>query len=146
MNRNQFLLIANQILYLTIFSFYLAHSRDPWFHSCAKPIIRIRTNRLVVNVHWVGDELWYVWIIGINRTISTSKIKNMIVNRKNRNEKGIRVDFLGSNTHWKGDLFSRLFNFFDRSVDTTIIIEAIRIIRIDIFIIMNIIFVINLTL
>lgn len=70
----------------------------------------------------------------------------MIVNRKNRNEKGIRVDFLGSNPHSKGDLFSRLFNFFDRSVDTTIIIEAIRIIRIDIFIIMNIIFVINLTL
>jgi hypothetical protein len=45
--------------------------------------------------------------IGNNSTISISKIKKIIANKKNRIEKGIRAVFIGSNPHSKGDLFSR---------------------------------------
>jgi hypothetical protein len=40
--------------------------------------------------------------------ISTSKIKNKIKIKKNRNEKGVREEFFLSNPHSKGDLISRL--------------------------------------
>ena len=55
-----------------------------------------------------------LWIASKTNTISTSKIKNMIVIRKNRIEKGIRwVEFL-SKPFSKGDDFSRLsLNFFE---------------------------------
>ena len=46
-------------------------------------------------------------IRGIKRTISMSKTKKMIVNKKNRIEKGIRADFIGSNPHSKGESLSR---------------------------------------
>ncbi len=46
-------------------------------------------------------------ITGNNSTISTSKIKKIIVIKKNRNEKGRREDLLGSNPHSKGEFFSR---------------------------------------
>jgi hypothetical protein len=39
--------------------------------------------------------------------ISTSKIKKIIVIKKNRIEKGIRDEFIGSNPHSKGEIFSR---------------------------------------
>ena len=45
--------------------------------------------------------------IGNSSTISTSKIRKIIARRKNRREKGSRADFIGSNPHSKGDLFSR---------------------------------------
>lgn len=44
---------------------------------------------------------------GKSRTISTSKIKKIIASKKNRREKGSRADFIGSNPHSNGDLFSR---------------------------------------
>ena len=44
---------------------------------------------------------------GNRRTISTSKIRKIIANKKNRKEKGKRADLIGSNPHSKGDLFSR---------------------------------------
>lgn len=67
-------------------------------------------------------------IIGRSRAISTSKIKKIIVIKKNRREKGSRDDDLGSKPHSKGDLFSRSINdFFDR-------IEAIIIVMIEIII------------
>lgn len=46
-------------------------------------------------------------IIGINRIISTSKIRKMTANKKNRIEKGERVYHEGSNPHSKGEFFSR---------------------------------------
>ncbi len=45
--------------------------------------------------------------IGKIKAISTSKIKKIIVIKKNRIEKGIRDEFIGSNPHSKGDDFSR---------------------------------------
>jgi len=44
---------------------------------------------------------------GINNTISISNTIKIIANIKNRNEKGIRELFLGSNPHSNGDVFSR---------------------------------------
>lgn len=49
---------------------------------------------------------------GINKAISISNTRKITANRKNRVEKGIRAEFLGSNPHSKGDLFSR--SFIDR--------------------------------
>ena len=46
-------------------------------------------------------------IKGINKTISISNTKKIIVNRKNRIEKGIRADLIGSNPHSKGESLSR---------------------------------------
>jgi hypothetical protein len=40
-------------------------------------------------------------------TISISKIKNISIIKKNRNEKGARKIFTGSNPHSKGDALSR---------------------------------------
>lgn len=48
-------------------------------------------------------------IIGKIRAISTSKIRKIIVIKKNRIEKGIREEFIGSNPHSNGDVFSRSF-------------------------------------
>lgn len=44
---------------------------------------------------------------GNKRTISTSKMRKIIANKKNRKEKGSRADLIGSKPHSKGDLFSR---------------------------------------
>lgn len=44
---------------------------------------------------------------GKSRTISTSKIRKIIANKKNRSEKGSRADLIGSNPHSKGEFFSR---------------------------------------
>lgn len=46
-------------------------------------------------------------INGINRIISTSKIKKITAKRKNRIEKGERVYHVGSNPHSNGEFFSR---------------------------------------
>jgi len=45
--------------------------------------------------------------IGKIKAISTSKIKKIIVIKKNRIEKGIREEFIGSKPHSKGEDFSR---------------------------------------
>jgi hypothetical protein len=47
---------------------------------------------------------------GIIKTISISKIMKMIPKRKNRKEKGIRAEDLGSNPHSNGEVFSRSFS------------------------------------
>jgi len=81
-------------------------------------------------------------IIGIINTISTSKIKKIIVIKKNRKEKGIREEDLGSNPHSKGDLFSRsTIDFFDRYDARNMIIIEINKINIDIEKIIKIIYI-----
>jgi hypothetical protein len=50
--------------------------------------------------------------IGISSTISMSNTMKMIANRKNRVENGIRAEFIGSNPHSNGEIFSR--SEFDR--------------------------------
>jgi hypothetical protein len=72
-------------------------------------------------------------IIGKINAISTSKIKKIIVIKKNRIEKGNREEFIGSNPHSKGDVFSRSFIvFFDNKEAKIITIIAIIITIIDI--------------
>lgn len=72
-------------------------------------------------------------IIGKIKVISTSKIKKIIVIKKNRSEKGSREEDLGSNPHSKGDLFSRSAKvFLDK-------IEASNITIIEIVIIIDLI-------
>ena len=69
---------------------------------------------ILVNVHHSILEILKIIIIGKIKAISTSKIKKIIVIKKKRIEKGSREEFIGSNPHSKGDVFSRSFNdFFD---------------------------------
>lgn len=44
---------------------------------------------------------------GINKEISTSKIKKITASKKNRIEKGTRADPFGSKPHSNGEAFSR---------------------------------------
>jgi len=63
-------------------------------------------------------------VIGIGKrsAISTSKIIKITAIKKNRDEKGSRAEFFGSNPHSKGDLFSRSsFIFFEINVVSTMI-------------------------
>lgn len=89
---------------------------------------------ILVNVHHIILEILKIIIIGKIKAISTSKIKKIIVIKKNRIEKGNREEFITSNPHSKGDVFSRSFNdFFERIearyitiIATIIIIKAIK--------------------
>ncbi len=86
-----------------------------------------------VIVQAIKLENLIIKIIGRIKAISTSKIKKIIVIRKNRSENGSREDDFGSNPHSNGDAFSRSTRvFFERieanSITTTeinIIIELI---------------------
>lgn len=72
-------------------------------------------------------EKFMIIIIGKINAISTSKIRKIIVIKKNRIEKGIRDEFIGSNPHSKGEHFSRsLFVFFDNSDARNITINEIK--------------------
>lgn len=74
--------------------------------------------------------------MGNSRAISTSKIMKITAIRKNRDEKGSRAEFFGSNPHSNGDLFSRSSLFFFEisvvraimAVDRIIVIIAVVII------------------
>lgn len=51
-----------------------------------------------------------------------SKIKKIIVIRKNRIENGIRLKNIGLNPHSKGDIFSKFnFIFIDKNIEIFII-------------------------
>lgn len=63
-------------------------------------------------IHDFMFEVDMVTGIGSSRAISTSKIIKITAIRKNRDENGSRAEFLGSNPHSKGDLFSRSSLFF----------------------------------
>lgn len=70
-------------------------------------------------------------IIGKIKAISTSKIKKIIVIKKNRNENGKRDDDFGSNPHSNGEHFSRSIKaFFDKREANSITTIAINIITI----------------
>jgi len=73
---------------------------------------------------------------GSRIVISTSKIKKMIAIRKNRKEKGIRLEEKGSNPHSNGDAFSRLDSFFilKRVVSRIRVVVMIRMIVVDVII------------
>jgi hypothetical protein len=69
--------------------------------------------------------------MGRIRAISTSKIKKMIVIKKNRIEKGNREEFIGSNPHSNGEVFSRSFIVFfaNKEAKYITIIEIINTIK-----------------
>lgn len=74
-------------------------------------------------------ENFIIKIIGRINAISTSKIKKIIVIKKNRREKGKREDDLGSNPHSNGEDFSRsTIDFLDKKEAISITIIAIIII------------------
>ncbi|RWS06001.1 NADH dehydrogenase subunit 5 (mitochondrion)-like protein [Dinothrombium tinctorium] len=79
--------------------YYSLHSSDPWFHSWYKPIIRISRNMILTVIHDFMFDVIIVTGIGSSRAISTSKIMKITAIRKNRDEKGRRAEFLGSNPH-----------------------------------------------
>lgn len=108
--------------------------KAPWFHSCKRPIRRINKKIILVIVQVNMLEILKIIIIGKINAISTSKIKKIIVIKKNWIEKGSREEFIGSNPHSKGDLFSRSLKvFFDNKDAKIIIIIEINKINIDIF-------------
>lgn len=76
-------------------------------------------------------EILKIKIIGKIKAISTSKIKKIIAIKKNRIEKGRREEFIGSNPHSKGDVFSRSFIDFLERVEAKYIttIAIIKIIK-----------------
>ena len=87
--------------------YYDDHSRAPWFHSWNRPKRRIIIkNNDVINQFIKWDDL-IIGMIGKIKAISTSKIRKIIVIKKNRSENGIREELLGSNPHSKGEFFSR---------------------------------------
>lgn len=86
-------------------------------------------NKLKVILIFIKFDISKIFIIGINKTISTSKIRKIIAIKKNWIEKGKRALFFGSNPHSKGEFFSLSWNvFFDvKLIIISIIIKIILI-------------------
>lgn len=102
-------------------NFYIQF-KAPWFHSWINPIIKIIINNILVNNHIIIFDIFIEKIIGIINAISISKIKKIIVIRKNRIEKGIRLKYFGLNPHSNGDIFSKfIFIFIDTIIEIFII-------------------------
>jgi len=81
-----------------------------------------------VVVHMIKLEYLITTIIGRIRAISTSKIRKIIVIKKNRREKGSREEVFGSNPHSNGEHFSRsIRDFLERIEANTITAVVIRI-------------------
>lgn len=81
--------------------------KAPWFHSWIRPTNKIIIKIILVNIQEKILQDLNVSTIGRIKAISTSKIKKIIVIKKNRIENGIREEFIGSNPHSKGEDFSR---------------------------------------
>lgn len=79
----------------------------PCFHSCRIPTIKISKNKKLINIQYEGKQKYKFTIAGRISTISTSKIRKMIVIKKNRSENGSREEDFWSNPHSKGESFSR---------------------------------------
>ena len=88
-------------------------------------------NVILVNNQIIIFDNFIEKIIGIIKLISISKIRKIIVIKKNRIEKGIRLKKIGLNPHSNGVIFSKfIFNFFDKIIEILIInIEIIIIVK-----------------
>lgn len=79
--------------------------------------------------------------IGSRSAISTSKIMKITAIKKNRDEKGSRAEFFGSNPHSNGDLFSRSsLIFFEIKVARIIMADDNKMVSVAIVIIIVIIY------
>lgn len=97
-------------------------------------------NRIEIIVRFSGLLNFNLIISGINRVISTSKIKKITAIKKNCNEKGNRDLVFGSNPHSNGLLFSRSLKVFFDNSDAMIIITRTKVIIVNPIIIINIIY------
>lgn len=107
--------------------------KAPWFHSWYTPISKIIKNINKVIDHIIRFDEKKVKIIGRISAISISKIKKIIVIRKNRREKGTRELEIWLKPHSNGDIFSlSIFIFFEIKIDTFIT-------KIEIIVVINVI-------
>lgn len=67
----------------------------------------MKIKKILVVIQIIILEVLIIIIIGRIRAISTSKIKKIIVIKKNCKEKGRREEEKGSNPHSNGEVFSR---------------------------------------
>jgi len=79
----------------------------PWFHSWNKPKSKISKKEKFSIIQITGNVVCKLIIAGKIKAISISKIKKIIVIKKNRKENGRRGDDFWSNPHSKEDIFSR---------------------------------------
>jgi len=70
-------------------------------------MIKINKKIHVVNIIFIDSDVQIIIGIGIRRTISISNTIKITASRKNRVENGIREEFIGSNPHSNGEVFSR---------------------------------------
>jgi hypothetical protein len=90
-------------------------------------MIKISRNTVLIIIQDLMFDVRMVNGIGNSSAISTSKIMKMTAIKKNRDEKGSRAEFFGSNPHSNGDLFSRSsLIFFEINVASTIIADDNR--------------------
>ena len=76
-------------------------------------MIKISKNTDLIIIHDLILDVIMVIGIGNSSAISTSNTMKITAIKKNRDEKGSRAEFFGSNPHSNGDLFSRSsFIFF----------------------------------
>jgi len=113
---------------IKVIYFYIFHSIEFSRYSKYNPIIRIKRNSSVeAKIKIVGVEVSV--IRGINKIISVSKIKKMILIKKNWILNGRRLNDSGSNPHSNGDIFSYVIMVFLYNVKLIIMIrEGINII------------------
>lgn len=104
-------------------------------------MIRISRNTDLTIIHDFILDVDIMIGIGNRRAISTSKIMKITAIKKNRDENGRRAEFLGSNPHSNGDLFSRSsLIFFEISVASNIMADDSRMVIVDAAIIIIIIY------
>jgi hypothetical protein len=70
-------------------------------------MIRIKIKRLLAKIRNILFVLTIIIGMGIRSTISMSNTIKITARRKNRVENGMRAEFIGSNPHSKGEIFSR---------------------------------------
>lgn len=129
--------IFNYNLFIVKFNFfYKFQFKAPWDHSWKRPIKRIKKNKILESIQFIKLEVFIIEIIGKIKVISTSKIKKIIVIKKNRMEKGIREELKGSKPHSKGEIFSRSKSVF-LETKTEIFITTWLIIKIKVISIIN---------
>jgi len=104
-------------------------------------MIRISRNTDLIIIHDLMFDVIMVIGIGSSSAISTSKIMKITAIKKNRDEKGSRAEFFGSNPHSNGDLFSRSsLIFFEIRVVSTITADDNRMVTVAVVMVISIIY------
>lgn len=85
----------------------MAQSKDPSRHSWASPRNKIKKKVALMTLDIIAKFFNMAMGIGRRMAISMSNTKKITANKKKRKEKGVRAEFLGSNPHSKGLIFSR---------------------------------------